>query len=179
MVGQVGNHKPSITTIVVQKHNHTRLFCSDHRHQIRIKNVLVGTTVDTNITNPTKNDSYPFSHQRIQEAYGPTYYKFICNDNGHSAEETQILTHQPSHRYTRYPITVEEHDVESTDVCEEEFKCQTKLNNFLETNQEPILSAGIRSFTNIFKITPMLLMLLKKGRKLKLTKLSIPLRSCI
>ena len=115
--------------------------------------------MDANITNPTKNDSYPFSNQKIQEIYG--------------------LTHQPSHRYTRYPITVKEHNMESTDVCEEEFKYQTKLNNFLETNQEPILSAKIRSFTDIFKVTPMLLMLLKKNRELKLTKLSIPLCSCI
>ena len=110
------DYRPGITTIVVQKHHRTRLFCSDHRHQIRIKNVLVGTTVDANITNPTKNDSYPFSHQRIQETYGLTYYRFICNDNGHSAEETQILTHQPSHRYTRYPITVKKHNMESTEV---------------------------------------------------------------
>ena len=171
------DYRSGITIIVLQEHHLTRLFCSDHRHQFRIKNVLVGAPVDANITNSTKNDSYPFPHQRIQEIYGPTYYRFICNDNGHSAEE--ILTHQPSHRYTRYPLTVKEHNMESTEVCEEEFKYQPKLNNSLETNQEPMLSAEIRSIFDIFKVTSMLLMQLKKRRVFELTNLSISLRSCI
>ena len=156
---------------------------------------------DANITNPTENDFYLFSHQGIQGTSGPSYYRYLWNDNAPSADEIQNLTYQLCHTYARYTrpasipvpayyahlvavraryhITDKEHDVESTDVCEKEFKYQTELNNFLETDQEPILSAGSRSFTDIFKITPMLLMLLKKDRKLKLTKLSIPLRSCI
>ena len=59
-------YEPGITFVVAQKRHKTRMFPAEKQNGDRNGNVLPGTVVDTEITNPTEDSFFLASHEAIQ-----------------------------------------------------------------------------------------------------------------
>ena len=72
---------PGITFVVAQKRHKTRMFPDKPQGGDRNNNVLPGTVVDTEITNPTEDSFFLTSHEAIQGTAKPTGYHLLWDDN--------------------------------------------------------------------------------------------------
>ncbi|CAO2822761.1 unnamed protein product [Amaranthus hypochondriacus] len=97
-------YQPTVTFVVVQKRNHTRLFPNNHndkRSMDKSGNILPGTVVDSKICHPTDFDFYLCSHAGIQGTSRPAHYHVLWDENNFSADEIQSLTNNLCYTYAR------------------------------------------------------------------------------
>ena len=86
----VQDYRSGTTIVMVEEHHHTGLFPTDHRHHSRIRSVLVCTLVDVNITNSTKNDSYPVTH--------PPGHRYLITVKKHNVKNTEVCVKEFKYR---------------------------------------------------------------------------------
>ena len=91
---------PSITFVVVQKRNNTRLFPTGNS-QNKKGNVVSGTVVDTSITSVNEFDFYLCSQDSGQGTAKPAHYWVIHDDNKFTSNDIQNLTYLLCHLYAR------------------------------------------------------------------------------
>merc|ERR1712080_275196 len=97
----MGDYKPAITYVVVQKRHHTRFFPEDgHKYQ-KNNNALAGTVVDHGINHPTEGDFYLLSHEGIQGTSRPCHYQVLWDDSDMTADELETLAYYLCHLYSR------------------------------------------------------------------------------
>ena len=86
---------------MAQKRHKTRMFPAEPRTGDKNGNVVPGTVVDTEITNPTEDSFFLASHEAIQGTTKPTGYHLLWDDNKLSPDELQSLTYYLCHMYAR------------------------------------------------------------------------------
>jgi len=97
-------YQPGITFVVVQKRHRTRMFpAAPTKGGLGDKkgNVVPGTVVDSEITNPTEDSFFLASHEAIQGTTRPTGYHLLWDDNKLTPDELQSLTYYLCHMYAR------------------------------------------------------------------------------
>lgn len=95
---------PKITYIIVTKRHHARFFGTSKtspRDLDRIKNIVAGTVIDTDITSSTHWDFYLNSHAGIQGTNRPSKYTVLIDENKMTADQLQNYIFRLSHGYAR------------------------------------------------------------------------------
>ncbi|XP_057464844.1 protein argonaute 2-like [Actinidia eriantha] len=93
------NYRPTITLIVAQKRQMTRLFLENGRNGIG--NVPPGTVVDTTIVDPSCYDFYLCSHYGTTGTSKPTHYSVLRNEHNFTADQLQKLIYDLCFTYAR------------------------------------------------------------------------------
>lgn len=100
-------YKPKITFLVVMKRHHTRFFPISKNHsEGKHNNVMPGTIVDKDITDPNHCQFFLVSHASIQGVAKPTRYCLLHDDSDVDIDQLQAMTYNLCHLFTRCNRTV-------------------------------------------------------------------------
>ncbi|CAF3412997.1 unnamed protein product [Rotaria socialis] len=89
--GDTDNH-PKLTLIVVKKRHNTRFF-NQNPSTKEVKNMSIGTVIDTTIVHPYQNNFYLNSHNAFQGVNHPSLYHVLLDEIGFTADELPLLTY--------------------------------------------------------------------------------------
>ncbi|GAA5913603.1 hypothetical protein JCM8208_003986 [Rhodotorula glutinis] len=95
---------PKVTFVAVLKRHHVRAFvpnASNPADTSSASNILPGTVVDRDISDPHAADFYLASHSALIGTARPTRYVALTNEEGMTADQLQATVHALAHTYQR------------------------------------------------------------------------------
>ncbi|KAB8294275.1 hypothetical protein EYC80_009701 [Monilinia laxa] len=93
MATKHNGRQPSITLLVVEKRHHARFFPNAGvAHPASTVNLIAGTVVDRDVTDPNRTYFYLQSHDSALETARTGHYVVIIHESGYGFEQLQSLT---------------------------------------------------------------------------------------
>ncbi|KAF8464167.1 Piwi domain-containing protein [Kalaharituber pfeilii] len=97
---------PKFTVTVCSKRHHHRFFQEEPRNRDRNGNVLPGTIIEKDVTDPAEYDFYLNSHKAIQGTARATHYYVIMDETGIPVDDFQALCNNMCYTYIRSTTAV-------------------------------------------------------------------------
>ncbi|KAF8464244.1 Piwi domain-containing protein [Kalaharituber pfeilii] len=97
---------PKFTVTVCSKRHHHRFFPGNPRDGDKNGNVLPGTIIEKDVTDPAEYDFYLNSHKAIQGTARPTHYYVIMDETGIPVDDFQAICNNMCYTYIRSTTAV-------------------------------------------------------------------------